>query len=291
MVVIIGAGYWGTAIAYTLRQVGISPLLVDDQDSLAGSRNAAGVMSPDVYQSDKVRALLPLTWTTSELSASIEWAKAIGQGVVARGNFLNGMNGDTQSRPANETPNIYFPPGAFLNLHHPQTMRVIGVHRIGDGDWVVEAAHGATFRCSHVIVAAGYRTDEILKMAGIQPLGVKALFGRGVVGTGRLPHPLPLYVMTRPYTKVGVREWGSMVYVGATSEKTPKDKNRDDLDAFAQKYVEGFQLHSRMEGYRPVLDKFTVAEVAPHFIVATGGNRFGIGLAGLVANRVKWMVS
>ena len=40
-----------------------------------------------------------------------------------------------------------------------------------------------------------------------------------------------------------------------------------------------------LDGMRPVCERFTVCEIAPGLVAATGGHRVGLGIAGTIAER------
>lgn len=292
-VIVIGAGYWGAPITHTLRNAGKTVICLDDQDPLSGSRNAAAIIAPHVYRTDKLKGMLPEGWTQADIDQSVAWATKMGRGVEYQEGFLNIMPSAASATvriPDKWATSVHFPEGAIIDLVEPRQEKVCTI-RHGEGGWNVVTTV-QTYVADTVVIAAGYRTDEVVKLAGLPPIGVQKVFGRGIVGTGTPIHRLPLAVMTRPYTKMGLREWGpGQFYVGATKERTPHESNRDALDRLAEKMVTGWTLVKRMEGYRPATgDKFILREIAPKLIVATGGNRFGLGVAYQVANHIRGMV-
>jgi glycine/D-amino acid oxidase-like deaminating enzyme len=291
MVIVIGGGYWGAAIAHTLRNAGKPVMVLDDQDPMSGSRNAAAIIAPHLYKTDKLRAMLPEGWNDSTIDESVAWATQMGRGVERREGFLNAMLGSTKvTHPSGWGTAFHFGENTLMDLVKPLNEKVQTIRFYGN-DWIVQT-DARTYTAPKVVVAAGYRTDEVLKMAGLPIIGVKKIYGRGVVGTGTPKYPMPLSVMTRPYTKVGLREWGpGLLYVGATKERNPHESNRTALDALASSVVDNWTLVRRMEGWRPnVNDRFFIKSVAPGLIVATGGNRYGLGVSFAVAQMVKGML-
>jgi hypothetical protein len=123
-----------------------------------------------------------------------------------------------------------------------------------------------------------------LNKCGIKPIGVTKLAGRGIIAKGIPKEVLPVSVMIRPYCKHTVRNWFNYFKIGDTAEKQLVDKHLENLRTIGRDVLDNYQEINIQLGYRPVLDKFTVESIAG-LIVATGGHRVGLGVAGLVAKK------
>ena len=277
--VVIGAGYWGAAIAHEARQRGRTVVVFDDQDPHGGSRNASGICHPKTYSSSLFRQFWPERWTREDLMSSFDWLKKHAGAKETQEHFFNHTRADLGIRP--------LPVGLYLEDNEALTSlagpvraeRVEEMSPSPDG-WKV---NGVPAR--RVAIAAGIHSDNLLTLAGCKPIGVGALWGRGMIVSGENPRVSPLVVQTRPYRKFETRPWGTgLTRIGDTAEKRRDDeKYRRELRDLASWVVPGYDEVGWLEGYRPVARQFTVEVVAPSLLVATGGHRMGLGIAGLVA--------
>lgn len=280
--VVIGSGYWGAGIAYEARRKGWLVLCIDDRDEKAGSRNASGVCDPKAYQSSVFKKYLPPGWGKAELQDSFSW-------LIDRGGQLQDewfMNRWAGTLPRSSHSCIYLDSNSLITGLNGVGLRG-KVSRIELGRGTIEViTSDRIVSAKRVVIAAGYRTDQVLESAGLSPVGVGELPGRGLVGSGRPEAEIPLSVMIRPYCKHTVRSWGRNLYrIGDTAEKVPRPKSLDDLRAVAHSVLTGFRETEIVFGYRPVADRFLVEKLKPNLVVATGGHRVGLGLTGLVAAR------
>lgn len=287
--VIVGSGYWGAAVYLFAKQRGLSVKVVDDGDLKSGSRNASGIADIRAYRSSVFRKYWPSDWADSELVESFDWLCKIG-GRITQETFWN----QYQNRsPRKGTECVYVATPATLTSQIQEgdivSSRVEQI-RPGKQTSLVQLQNGKTLETRHVVIAAGYQTDSLLIASGLRVIGVTGLYGRGIIARSkslRPELPLPISVMIRPYCKHTVRSWpGGRYKIGDTAEEKPNDNKLEALRTVGRLVLGNFQEQTIQEGYRPVADKFLVAEVCPRVIVATGGHRLGLGLAGLVGKKV-----
>jgi hypothetical protein len=265
--------------------------VLDDADPLAGSRNASAIVHVHTYDSPIFADLWPRDWSREELERSLGWLVETCGARPSVETFWNLDRRDLGQRTSRERPPLYLPTnGALLDLVAAERRRVSALWRDG-AEWIAETWEGPV-RGRRVLVAAGYRTDEVLASAGLGTLGVRRLFGRGLLVEGRAVVALPAMVMGGPYRKYAIRDWApGVVRVGDSAERTPREGHAAFLRKLAEAIVPGGREVGWMAGYRPVLDRFTVAKLADGLAVATGGHRMALGLAGLVARRAVSMLS
>lgn len=282
--VVIGSGYWGAGIAAHLADAGKSVLVVDDGDAKSGSRNASAICDPAAYESSVFKKYWPPDWDASDLDYSLNWLLAHG-GRKVRENFWNRFAG-TAPRDGAEAIYLDCPEPLMMTPRSvKRAARVVGGES-GFGGVTVEFDYSTITRTRQLVVAAGRRTDEVLTSLQLKPVGVRSLFGRGIVARGTPVTDTPVSVMIAPYRKHTVRDWpGGLFKVGDTAEEKPNDKKLEDLRTVGRAVLAGYEEVQLNEGYRPVMDRFTVEKVAPNVVVATGGHRLGLGLAGLVGRK------
>lgn len=281
---IIGAGFWGAAVALKARAAGLNITILDSQEPGAASVNSDAIIDPAAYaRTDR----LPPGWR-ERVPASIEWACGAFGARPVPGIFWN----QYQGRAPRPTRDLVAVDLGFALPKFRAWMRKI-THLQWDGEaWCASGGH----RSRRVALCAGAWVDDILVASGLPPVGVSRLFGRGWVVEGE-PRPevglergsgRVLEVMTAPYVKVMVRGWpGDRWQVGSTAERTPDAKHRERLLRVAgMVFEEGWTIVDEMQGWRPVTPQCVVREVAPGLVVATGGHRMGLGLAGLVGEEV-----
>lgn len=288
--IVVGAGYWGAACASEARRRGRTVLVIDDADPKSGSRAASGVCDPKAYKSDVFAKYLPADWKPL-LNDSFQWLLDNG-GVLTTERFRNHFAG-TESRGGAEC--VYVPTVDTILSLAGETVRA-GVVGGSLGETVcVSGTDGRAYVGRRLLVAAGYRTDDVLRSVGVKPLGVGRLYGRGILAAGTPREAVPVSVMIKPYVKHTVRPWGaagSNVYkVGDTAEERPNDKLLEGLRTVGRLVLSGYREAAVTEGYRPVLPQFTVEKVGRNCVVATGGHRLGLGLCGLVARKVEEALS
>src|SRR5438105_9356992 len=174
---IIGGGYWGCGVAIAARESGLSVRLVDDGDLRSGSRNASAIADLKAYRSPVFSKYLPPDWTRTDLQDSFTWLVDHG-GVVTREHFWNHFTGKGP-RLGNES--VYLPAPDTL-AKQSDAIRVPGKVVGGTIEDKVEVKLlvGSVLRGRYLVVAAGYRTDEVLACLNLPSVGVGRLYGRGI---------------------------------------------------------------------------------------------------------------
>lgn len=280
--VVVGGGYWGVGIALEAQAKGWTVAVLDDKDRLGGSRNASAVCDPKAYESDIFAKYLPDDWTAADLKESFAWLVAHG-GKVTHEFFLNKFQ-DRPMRKGNDA--IYLDSNnVLLSQVKPIEEKVVSMEKRGIV-WDLKAKSGTIYRARKVAIAAGYRTEGLLRFLDLPHISVGKLYGRGVIARGMPTCEIPVSVMIRPYTKHTIRPWGKLLRIGDTAEgDQPNDKRAGDIQEVGNAVIEGYDELEWVAGYRPTCDKFLVEKVAPGVVVATGGHRLGLGLTGLVARK------
>lgn len=293
--VVIGGGFWGTACAAKLSSQGREVLLLDDLRPNGASRAAAGIVKPEWYKKDIVSKILPAWWSDTLTGIGFDWLRASGL-VEVDEIFINQVgksNRDPRSRggcyliPSSET---------IFNLHPRQRLKASTLRKVANG-WRVSLEGAEPLTARNVVIAAGAFTDELLARSGLKPVGVAALKGRGIVARVGREFTAPHTIMTRPYTHFTLRPWGSAtnsceVRIGDTIEKTEErvKQNSEILFSLAGRYTFQPSIINVLQGLRPVRNKIIADELEDGLIVATGGHRVGLCLAGGVAHHVAGLL-
>lgn len=296
-VAIIGGGYWGRAIAQEVQRAGKTCVIVDDGDRLSGSRAASGICDPAVYKSSVFRRYMPQDWSESDLQESLHWLCS-NHGRQVKEYFWNKFAG---TDPREGASCIYFPPVHKLSRLWPaETVKGIAGYcettKLGRISLAVFNKHGnyqEQIRSCFVVIAAGYRSGYLAeKLVDGCKTNVDRLYGRGIIRFARRTETVsPISVMIRPYCKHTIREWGKGVWkIGDTAEEKHSDNKFNALLDVANIGVPNYRDQIISEGYRPVMDKFTVAKLTNRVILASGGHRVALGLSGLVAKKVLEML-
>lgn len=297
---VVGAGYWGSGIAYEAAQKGWKVAVVDDGDLRAGSRNASGICDPKAYKSSVFSRYWPPEWNPSELDDSIAWLIDQG-GYWVDEWFWNRFQGTT---PRAGARCVYLDGGFGALIPYRIQGKILDGEPEG-GFWNIrlENREGKTswVEARRLAVAAGYRTDEVLDSLGLPGVGITPLYGRGLLARGSPSREVPVSVMIRPYTKHTVRPWkgrphdGSWFRIGDTAEEEDRVNSEsgrrrwESLLTVGRSVLDVFRPGPVIQGYRPVAERFLVEKVSgsgPPVAVATGGHRLGLGLTGLVARKV-----
>lgn len=284
--VIVGGGYWGTATAIVATQSGRSVLILDDDDLMSGSQNASGIVHQDIYHKKIFEHLLPPDWTDEELEESFEWLEMVAKAHPMPERFLNLDRPDLGVRPLKQR-SLYLKSNDSLLALFPKTYGKAKQIRSIPGGFAVDTSGGPIYEAKAVLIACGYRCDELIVASGLPPIGVRGLFGRGLIVAGSAQHAVPITIQTAPYTKFELRAWGDHVRVGDTAEKSPNQRYRDRLDRLSTyMFPTDRTVVAEVTGIRPIMPQFTIRTLVPGLFVATGGHRSALGISGLVAKRV-----
>lgn len=276
---VVGAGYWGVAIARLLRQRGFQVDLVDDGHPRGSSRNSAGIFQKWWYKAETTSKRAPSAW---DASPDIDWLLELGLAQQTGEAFTNEMNGNSYYRP-----DCYLAdPKAILSLEPVQDGMVVYLRDSKEGvDAVFGHIEDPQERYRKVFVAAGAWTDKLLVRSGLEPVGVKPLRGRAVIGGHAPKDGTPSTVLAAPYKHYTTRAWGDKVRIGDTVEPTYREALPDDFLRLARPVMNGDYHFSVQDGLRPVTKQYVVEPRSDNIIVATGGHRVGLGLAMPVARR------
>lgn len=284
-VVVVGAGYWGVAIAYALRAAGADVLLVDADMPQASSRNSAGIFQAWWYKAETTAKKIPAGWDWA--GPSVRWLQDLdlvrrtGEGFTTYQHRQQRLRDDCW----------LVDPEAVLALVKPVKVHVVRLWR-DTGGWNVNSIAGVRAHAKQVVVAAGAWTDKLLWRSGLPEVGVQPLRGRAAIFCCRDNSELPITHLAAPFTHYTMRPFkGNKVRIGDTVERKVDG-------ALPQTYLDtverwGFDLGDALrwqDGFRPVTKQYVVDEVAPGLVVATGGHRVGLGLSEPVANRVKGLL-
>lgn len=290
--VVIGGGFWGTAIAVEARSNGMNTLVLDNADTKGASRNAAGIICLGWYKQQTVKSMLPSDWTHEEILEGFEWLKSRCK-VEHTGELFTNFQ-QPKAKPKYRE-DCYLVPGchSLLNLTS-RTQRTVDSLVAHNGVWSISTGAGV-IQAKKVAIAAGAFTDQLLEKSNLTVVNVRPLLGRAIIANLSKECETPHTIMTRPYTHYTLRPWGNSMVgrLGDTVERSQKNReaaNRGILAALA-KLAPGAKPLKWLEGLRPVCDTMCVKQVAKGLVVATGGHRVGLALSGLVAKRAVALLS
>jgi glycine/D-amino acid oxidase-like deaminating enzyme len=294
---IIGGGFWGTACALMAREAGIDAILIDDGAPWSASRNAAGMVHPDWFKGGTIGKLIPASWSGRDIGESLQWLMKYG--LQRTSELFRGPAGD---RLRNDAFMMLDVPG-FLAMGKPRKGNVTHLHRYGSNRpadqkyWRIFGEYGELgfIDARRVIVAAGVHTDTLLDNSSMRKIGVERLRGRGLVIKPKMAtasvSTFPFRWQTRPYVSYTLRPWGMdgsepiMRFGDTTEPQAGKKGALTELRGYLSQIVGSYEELEVHDGQRPVCEQFTVAKVAPALVVATGGHRVGLGIAGTAAKK------
>ncbi|UDL16199.1 hypothetical protein SEA_KOZIE_3 [Microbacterium phage Kozie] len=283
---VIGNGFWGSAIARRLREVGHDVTVYADPATPGASFAAAGLVKLGWYRTDTVRRIVGDAYTVEEIEDGFTWLQGHIGVTTAHETFINQMRG---TRRQTEEAHLADPAEVMIR---PDAGRVLSLQPLL-GAVAVETARTVTEH-SHVVVAAGAKTDEVL--GGLGYTGVTPLHGRAAMFDAPEPEEGStglLSVMTRPYNHVVIRRLRGRWRAGDTVERGGRidPKRIAEVIQTAGRYFEGMRDVEVIGGDRPVCpDGLQVREITPGIIAATGGHRVGLGLSGAVALHVERLI-
>lgn len=284
---IVGGGFWGSAISLRLRELGIASTVYDDGAADGASRAAAGICKLSWYRQATVRGMAEGTFDFDQFRDGFDWLRDRLPIRSVPETFVNLMRGKTSVHSDN-----YLVDPSSLLVPADVTDPVLRVEIDGSHATVVTSAGDR--RHDAVIVAAGYRTDDLLDESDLgRPTGVRPLYGRAILFDAETPADQPecVTVMSRPYSHFTFRRFRGGWRGGDTVERRTVDPARvAALVALAYDHVAPPSNVVTIGGTRPVCDRMYVGRVAGPVYAATGGHRVGLGLSGAVALRVGRML-
>lgn len=280
--VVVGGGYWGSAIARAGRKRGWTTMVIDDGDEEGASRNSAGYVRWE-YLTGRLASILPPWWGEDSQAASIAHVAELGASSLAEA--VHNYRTDSWS----EVPGLLLV-NPWEVLMRDLTARVRLVNRTPAG-WQVLTNQSDIIPAHRVVIAAGVWTDALLQASGLEELGVDQLVGSAILADGDIGPMVETYI-TRPYHEVTARRWqGGRVRVGETVSKTYPDAHLGTLISEASRLWPHLRSYQPIMGRRPVLPVATVKELGDGLVVAVGGHRIGLALAGGIAQKVAEVLS
>ncbi len=278
-VVVVGAGYWGTAITLTLRQAGHEVLCLDSGQPGGASRVAAGLVRQTTLEG------LNAPWWTTRHSQACQnfvqepWMQSAEEDLIS-----------VYAPSPRRRGGLWLADSAgFLSLAQASHVQVKEL-RVEPGGWRLLCAGQAEIVCQTVVLATGYGSDALLAASGLPEFNITPSPGCAWVSPAsqRLDRPVTLAYRlpgdTRTRTAT-VRNWtpGSH-YAGSTTEPRSQEQleKLSDLLSLSGSLGEATLLR----GIRPVLPQFLVEQIRPGLVVATGGGRNGLASAAGVALQV-----
>lgn len=288
--IVIGSGYWGTAIQREALSKGLNSIVVTDRQPHMASMNATGIVSLEAYKSKAISKLWSNLFTLADIKESIESLKLEGF-LHSEPEFFSSW----QNPVAKKRDTVYLMDDIpYLSSIGPTILGQAQGIVPSSGEWLVHMG-AEILRSKAVAVAAGVWTDELLRRSGIAPIGVESIKGTYLQLTGWVGAEGLWTHMTRPYTAFHLRAWHGKHYLGATTERTEANKKAiSELhSAFKAFGLSSLNMDRAIEcfGLRPYVDSGIVCkEIRPGLVVATGGYKVGIGLAPLIANRTMKML-
>lgn len=280
--IVIGGGFWGTAIALVASESGLDVEILDSNDPRSASRNAAGIVCKHWYKQGTILGMTPADWV-GHVDIGMEFLRRFSINRTGE-EFFSYQN---KNRRLREDCYLLDSPGSVLSAFPRTIVRCESI--VEAKDHVRIATNLGQVVGNNVCVAAGALTDAILASSNLSTVGVRPLRGRAITANTSTLLDVPCTYMSRPYTHWTLRKWpGGRVRIGDTVEKrldkqdTPLNEPRRLLSELCSDVANVIIV----DGTRPVCDEFVVRKVSSRVIVATGGHRVGLALAGYVAERV-----
>jgi glycine/D-amino acid oxidase-like deaminating enzyme len=285
-VAVIGGGFWGGAIQRHLKNKAVVTVM-DPGDTKAASNAAQGLARLDWLRSPTLRRVIPDWWGRAHDEASEAALVRLGAEEVAE--LVS-----TWSRPEPvRRDGLLLVDAAQARAEVDYRVRVLGLSQIGN-HVLVKLEDDDSMAFDRVVIAAGVWSDRLLEASGLPKLGLQTWAGSTVLARARKQdadlHAVQTHI-TSPYRHISMRPWrGPMVQIGATVVKGLDDQEQyDRMMERAKALWPGLAPSVRLQGWRPVGPdgQAVVERVSKGIIVATGGQRIGLVLAGGMARRVE----
>ena len=280
---IVGAGFWGGAVQKVLgRHFDVS--VVDPGDHRAASGAAQGLVKLDWLRSATLASVIPAWWGRAHDEASEALLVALGARETVE--LVTAWN----------KPEATHRGGLLLVDPHEARAKVdfrARVLRVEQWDHhvAVKLEDDDTLVFDRVVLATGVWTDRLLEASGYPKLGITEMAGSTVICEGEGPRDVVWTHVTSPYKHITVRPWKERLsQLGATVAKGPDDQSAfEAMMGRVRKQWPQLDPTVRLQGWRPVgpEGRAVVDKVAPGIVVATGGARIGLALAGGIARRVE----
>ncbi len=300
---VIGAGFWGMSCFKRARERGIDVGIVDAGFPLDASSASTGVVSANrIDPDDEQFTLLPDGCDAEDLLREFEWLKEVGDlehtscikvdietGVERDGGSVWLLPDDSDLRAL-----------TAISPHRSRFgTRALGVQRSADGHFEVHLEGDGMLVADQVIVAVGAWINK-LDLPVQREVEMEFAVGRGVVFDSMAPliHRTvqPLKIEVGEQTIFVRRQYGAF-RAGSTWEvvgqpdkpgRLPRLKSTAAGRAIfeAIEYLTPkFLVLGEAGGVRPVTERPIVEAWDDGLVVATGGGRTGLALAGLASWR------
>lgn len=286
-VIVIGAGFWGSAISLELQACGQQVMLLDAGLADGASRVAAGLV-----RESSLEKLNPPWWKESHTAACRRFLESWGhrgqEFVVSPWQSARGASPAGRVRQGlwQLWPQEILQPALAYRVNYLQRQC---------SRWFVHCQN-QVLTTPKVVLAAGIHCDTLLQNSGFKTMDLQPLPGSALLGRAgqalEMPH-------TRGYRLTGdtrtrtltARNWGQgRLRVGDTCGP-PEAGQMERLEHWFQE-MGGQGPAQRLWGIRPKSPQGICVEAwAPGLIVASGGGRNGLASAAGVALRVRQLLS
>ena len=280
--VVVGGGYWGSAVAELARlAAGWHTLVIDDHDMEGASRNSAGYVRWE-WLEGRLSSIIPAWWSDAYTGASKAHLESIGARLETE-HLRRWDRDEWEERPGL----LVADPWAVLERGHVARVRTI---RRTPAGWEVLTSLNDSIPTMRVAICAGAWTDPLLQASDWPELGVEALIGSAILAAGTIRDEVMTYT-TRPYHSVTARRWDAgLIRVGETVSKVWPDAKLGALVNDTARLFPNLTGYQPITGRRPMLPELVVKELGDGAVVATGGHRIGLALAGGAALKVMEVI-
>src|SRR3954471_17040897 len=173
--IVVGGGYWGTAIAWHARMAGAKVLVFDNHEAQGASRNSAGLFKMGWWKSTSAATrMVPAEWDWFH-GPSVDW---VPDSIIS----WTGESSASYRKPGHwryGSDCAIVDPERLLGLSLALPDKVVGIDRV-DAGWRVHTGRGP-HEATNVVIAAGVWTDDLLTASGFEPLGLTGLRGRAAL--------------------------------------------------------------------------------------------------------------
>lgn len=301
-IVVIGRGLFGGMINRYFRHRGISVLIIDSTEALAGSKCSAGI-----WNDGWVRKIRKEAQTTVRIMEELEIA-------IRQIDFW-----DLDENDEKKTTFYQVSPFQIIVEDDYIQDKVIGV----ENDKVFLLGGETIQARKAVIIAAGVWTDEILKTSGYRELGIDGVWGEAFYYAGQKIEKPKMWTWA-PYRQAYAFNYkegrscddcsfasvcnhntekgamGGVYFANSSTVKNPKEEGdvrieKNETRLFQHSKAAGLNpkhITSMMVGYRPFL-RYSGPMVNKHdskLYSATGGKKQSTILSGYVAHELYQMI-
>jgi len=279
---VVGLGFWGTCVSLEARSRGLEIITFDDGNLFGASRNAAGLIQRSWFKQDTIKKMMGDV-TLDEIDYGIDWLMGHSS-LIKCGELFSSYQNETKRF----REDLYILPSVDSILKEiPSYGEVKHISHRGNY-WSVEGHFARA-----LVITAGWWSGKLLADNNLPTIVVKPLLGRALIASLEdYSEKIPNTYLPRPYKHLTVRPYYENYRIGDTTENI---LNLESSAEAAYSYLESslrlmtgssiISIKKRLCGIRPVCDIFTITEIAPRLVVATGGHRVGLALGPAVAIR------